>query len=119
MDRPKLEVANVLRHYGEAYRQEHGASLSTAQRRVLTAIEVCRTAVLGGHLEQCHHCAQRRNAYGRLKTIRNKVRGPKNWLSPLARKLAKGRKLLILRHAPRWNRTNNPVIKSHLLCQLS
>jgi hypothetical protein len=34
-----------------------------AQRRVLTAIEVCRTAVLGGHLEQCDHCAHQRNAY--------------------------------------------------------
>jgi len=53
----------VLRHFGEAYRQEHGASLSMAQRRVLTAIEVCRTAVLGGHLEQCDHCGHRRNAY--------------------------------------------------------
>ena len=63
MDRPKLEVADVFRHYGEAYRQEHGASLSMAQRRVMTAIEVCRTAVLGGHLEQCDHCGHRRNAY--------------------------------------------------------
>jgi hypothetical protein len=63
MDRPKLEVADVFRHYGEAYRQEHGASLSTAQRRVMTAIEVCRTAVLGGHLEQCDHCGHQRNAY--------------------------------------------------------
>src|ERR1700720_4692039 len=63
MDRPKLEVADVFRHYGEAYRQEHGASLCTAQRRVLTAIEVCRTAVLGGHLEQCDHCGHQRNAY--------------------------------------------------------
>jgi hypothetical protein len=53
MDRPKLEVADVFRRYGETYRQEHGASLSMAQRRVMTAIEVCRTAVLGGHLEQC------------------------------------------------------------------
>ena len=42
----------MFRRYGEAYRQEHGASLSIAQRRVMTAIEVCRTAVLGGHLEQ-------------------------------------------------------------------
>src|SRR6201993_2498207 len=63
MDRPKLEVADVFRRYGEAYRQEHGASLCTAQRRVLTAIEVCRTAVLGGHLEQCDHCGHQRNAY--------------------------------------------------------
>ena len=63
MDRPKFEVADVFRRYGEAYRHEHGASLSTAQRRVMTAIEVCRTAVLGGHLEQCDHCGHQRNAY--------------------------------------------------------
>jgi len=63
MDRPKFEVADVLRRYGAAYRQEHGASLSMAQRRVMTAIEVCRTAVLGGHLEQCDHCGHQRNAY--------------------------------------------------------
>ena len=63
MDRPKLEVADVFRRYGEAYRQEHGASLSMAQRRVMTAIEVCRTAALGGHLEQCDHCGHQRNAY--------------------------------------------------------
>jgi hypothetical protein len=63
MDRPKLEVADVFRRYGAAYRQEHGASLSTAQRRVMTAIEACRTAVLGGHLEQCDHCGHQRNAY--------------------------------------------------------
>ena len=63
MDRPKFEVADVLRRYGAAYRQEHGASLSIAQRRVMTAIEVCRTAVLGGHVEQCDHCGHQRNAY--------------------------------------------------------
>src|SRR5580692_9029445 len=63
MDRPKFEVADVFRRYGEAYRQEHGASLSTAQRRAMTAIEVCRTAVLGGHLEQCDQCGHQRNAY--------------------------------------------------------
>ena len=56
MDRPKLEVADVFRRYGEAYREKHGASMSTAQRRVMTAIEVCRTAALGGHLERCDQC---------------------------------------------------------------
>jgi hypothetical protein len=63
MDRPKLEVADIFRRYGEAYRQKHGASLSTAQRRVMTAIEVCRTAALGGHLEHCDSCPYERNAY--------------------------------------------------------
>jgi hypothetical protein len=53
VERPKWEVADIFRRYGEAYRQQHDGSLSTAQRRVMTAIEVCRTAALGGHLERC------------------------------------------------------------------
>ena len=60
MDRPKLEVADVFRRYGEAYREKHGASMSTAQRRVMTAIEVCRTAALGGQIEQCDQCGHQR-----------------------------------------------------------
>jgi len=63
MDRPKWEVADVFRRYGETYRNKHGASLSKAQRRVMTAIEVCRTAALGGHLERCDQCGQERNCY--------------------------------------------------------
>jgi hypothetical protein len=63
VDRPKLEVADVFRRYGEDYRQQHGASMSVGQRRVMTAIEVCRTAVLGGHLERCDQCAYERNAF--------------------------------------------------------
>jgi Putative transposase/Transposase zinc-binding domain len=63
MDRPKLEVADIFRRYGEAYRQKCGASLSTAQRRVMTAIELCRTAALGGHLERCDSCSYERPCY--------------------------------------------------------
>jgi Putative transposase/Transposase zinc-binding domain len=63
MDRPRLEVADILRRYGEAYRQQHDGSLSTAQRRVMTAIEVCRTAALGGHLERCDCCSYERPCY--------------------------------------------------------
>jgi hypothetical protein len=63
MDRPQFEVADVFHRYGDAYRQRHGTSMSVAQRRVMTAIEVCRTAVLGGHIEQCDQCGHERNAY--------------------------------------------------------
>ena len=63
MDRPKLEVADVFRRYGAAYREKHGASMSSMQQRVMTAIEVCRTAVLGGHLERCDECAHERNCF--------------------------------------------------------
>jgi hypothetical protein len=48
MDRPQFEVADVFRGYGADYRLQNGASMSNAQHRVMTAIEVCRTAVLGG-----------------------------------------------------------------------
>jgi hypothetical protein len=49
-----LEVADIVRRYGDRYRLAHPVSL--AQRRVMTAIAQCRTAVLGGHVEQCDRC---------------------------------------------------------------
>jgi len=63
MERPKLEVADVFRRYGAAYRQQHAGSLSRGQRRVMSAIELCRTAALGGHLEECDCCGHQRPAY--------------------------------------------------------
>lgn len=63
MERPTLEVADVFRRYGEVYRHQHGASMSSEQRRVMRAIEVCRTAVLGGHLERCDQCDYERNCF--------------------------------------------------------
>src|SRR6266567_1443177 len=63
MDRPKLEVADVFRRYGQAYRQNHGPSMCAEQRRVMAAIEVCRTAVLGGHLERCDKCGYEHNCF--------------------------------------------------------
>jgi hypothetical protein len=65
MDRPKIEVADIFRRYGGSYRNEHDGSLSKAQRRVMSAIEACRTAALGGHIEECDNedCRHQRNAY--------------------------------------------------------
>jgi len=63
MNRPKLEVADIFRRYGQAYRDKHSASMSTAQRRVMTAIEICRTAALGGQIEQCDECGEQRICY--------------------------------------------------------
>jgi Putative transposase/Transposase zinc-binding domain len=63
MDRPRLEVADVLRRYGEAYREQHAASLSTAQRHVMSAIELCRTSALGSHREHCDQCPYERTCY--------------------------------------------------------
>src|SRR5712692_1848752 len=63
MDRAALTVAEVFRRYGEAYRNAVGPSLLTAHRRVMSAIERCRTAALGGHVEQCDRCGHTRVWY--------------------------------------------------------
>jgi len=63
LGRERLEVADIFRRYGPAYRQQHAASLGGGQRRVMSAIELCRTAALGGHVEQCDRCGHQRIAY--------------------------------------------------------
>jgi hypothetical protein len=63
MSRPTLEVADIFRRYGEAFRQALGNALPCAQRRVMSAIETCRTAVLGGHVEECDQCGHQSHAY--------------------------------------------------------
>ncbi len=62
------EVADVFRRYGEAYRAQRGAALSTAQRRTMSAIELCRTAALGGHVEQCDSCGHQRISYNSCRS---------------------------------------------------
>lgn len=63
MPRPKLEVADIFRRHGAGWRAANAGHLSLAQRRVMTAIEICRTAALGGHVERCDDCAHTRVAY--------------------------------------------------------
>ena len=61
MTRPALELADIFRSHGEAYRQQH--QLPHYQLRLMRAIEICRTAALGGHIDQCDHCQQKRHSY--------------------------------------------------------
>ena len=68
MQAGSLQVADVFRRYGEDYRQQHRASLSTAQRRAMTAIELCRTAALGGHVERCDNCGHQRIWYNSCRS---------------------------------------------------
>ena len=60
-DGPRLEVAEVFRQSAEEYLTKYGAS--PEQRRVLRDVQNCRTAVLGGHVEQCDHCGHQKIAY--------------------------------------------------------
>ncbi|MGB8434908.1 MAG: transposase zinc-binding domain-containing protein, partial [Burkholderiales bacterium] len=58
-----LEVADVFRRHGDAYRRLHDGHLGRVERRVMSAIELCRTAALGGHTETCAECGLVRHAY--------------------------------------------------------
>jgi hypothetical protein len=59
--RPRYELADIVRDYGDAFRRTH--MVSAAQEVVLRAISRCRTAALGGHVEACDACGARRVAY--------------------------------------------------------
>jgi len=58
-----LEVADIFRRHGDAYRRSHDGHLGRVERRVMSAIELCRTAALGGHTEACSDCGLIRCAY--------------------------------------------------------
>ncbi len=58
-----LEVADIFRRYGDAYRETHAGHLGRVERRVMSAVELCRTAELGGHSEACTACGLIRYAY--------------------------------------------------------
>ena len=61
--RAAIEVADIFRAAGPAYRLAHAGHLSLDQLKVMSAIETCRTAALGGHVEACTDCGHQRIAY--------------------------------------------------------
>jgi len=58
-----LEVADIFRRHGDAYARARDGHLGRVERRVMSAIELCRTAELGGHIEACSDCGLVRCAY--------------------------------------------------------
>ena len=65
MSRPALEVADIFRGHGPAWRQAHAGHISLDQLKVMSAIEQCRTAALGGHVLRCENdkCGHTQIAY--------------------------------------------------------
>ena len=63
MSRPALEVADIFRDHGAAWRAANAGHVSLEQLKVMTAIERCRTAALGGHVARCEKCAHTLIAY--------------------------------------------------------
>jgi hypothetical protein len=63
VSRPALEVADILRDHGAAWRRANAGHVSLGQMKVMSAIERCRTAALGGHVARCETCAHTVIAY--------------------------------------------------------
>src|SRR5271169_949975 len=63
MSRPGLEVADIFRDHGVAWRRGNAGHVSLEQMKVMSAIERCRTAALGGHVARCQDCSHTVIAY--------------------------------------------------------
>jgi len=63
VSRPRLEVAEISRRYGEQFLNRWGHTFSPKQRKALQEMSLCRTAALGGHVEECDRCGHRRIAF--------------------------------------------------------
>src|SRR3954462_15819100 len=63
MTQPPFEVADIIRVAGKSFIEKNRSWLGWQHLRVLRAIERCRTAALGGHLDQCSRCGQQAISY--------------------------------------------------------
>ena len=90
MSRPALEVADIFRDYGAVWRRANAGHVSLDQLKVMSAIERCRTAALGGHVARCETCAHTVIAYNSCRNRHcPKCQGAaaKKWLGERAAEL--------------------------------
>lgn len=90
MSRPKLEIADIFRAYGPAWRQANAGHVSLSQLKVMSAIEACRTEALGGHVAGCTKCGHHHIAYNSCKNRHcPKCQGPaaRDWMEARAEDL--------------------------------
>jgi hypothetical protein len=83
MGRPTLEVADIFRAHGPAWRQAQHGHLSVGQLKVMSAIEQCRSAALGGHVLRCDACEQVEIAYNSCRNRhcpKCQARAARRWL---------------------------------------
>jgi hypothetical protein len=82
--RPKLEVADIIRDYGPAWRRANAGHVNLSQLKVMSAIEACRTEALGGHVAACTKCNHQHIAYNSCKNRHcPKCQGPaaRDWMA--------------------------------------
>src|SRR3954454_24503227 len=84
MSRPALEVADIFRDHGAAWRHANAGHVSLDQMKVMSAIERCRTVALGGHVARCEDCAHTVIAYNSCRNRhcpKCQGAGAKQWLA--------------------------------------
>jgi hypothetical protein len=85
--RPRLEIADILRAHGPAWRRANTGHVSLTQLKVMSAIEACRTEALGGHVAGCASCGHHHIAYNSCKNRHcPKCQGPaaRDWMTARA-----------------------------------
>ncbi|NIP18264.1 MAG: IS91 family transposase [Xanthomonadales bacterium] len=90
MPRAGLEVADIFRRYGPAWRRANSGHVSLSQLKVMSAIEACRTEALGGHVAACKKCGHQHVAYNSCKNRHcPKCQGPaaRDWMAARAEDL--------------------------------
>ena len=90
LHRPKLEIADIFRAQGHAWRLANAGHISLSQLKVMSAIEACRTEALGGHVAGCTKCGHHHIAYNSCKNRhRPKCQGPaaRDWMAARAEDL--------------------------------
>ncbi len=90
MTRPKLEIADIFRAHGPAWRQANAGHVNLSQLKVMSAIEACRTEALGGHVAGCAKCGYHHVAYNSCKNRHcPKCQGPaaRDWMAARAEDL--------------------------------
>lgn len=90
MARPKLEIADIFRAHGPAWRRANAGHVSLSQLKVMSAIEACRTEALGGHVAGCTKCGHHHIAYNSCKNRHcPKCQGPaaRDWMEARAEDL--------------------------------
>lgn len=90
VSRPKLEIADIFRAHGPAWRQANAGHVSLSQLKVMSAIEACRTEALGGHVAGCAKCGHHHIAYNSCKNRHcPKCQGPaaRDWMAARAEDL--------------------------------
>jgi hypothetical protein len=85
--RPSLELADIFRTHGPAWRRANAGHVSLTQLKVMSAIEACRTEALGGHVAGCANCGHQHIAYNSCKNRHcPKCQGPaaRDWMAARA-----------------------------------